>query len=271
MPTHSEIEALLSDLARSDDWGFDAARAGLYLAALDNPEVELARYESHLKDLASSAAARQQEPPAEALAHVMTSLYGYRGDRHTYDDMKNADLITVIDRRRGLPVALGLLYMSAAAGLQSKLVGLAFPGHFLMRIENGPERVVVDPFNDGKTCSPGTLRSLVKRVLGAKAELEPAYFEPVSPRAVVIRLLMNIRIRALKAGRKERAIEIVRRMTLIAPRDARLWADLAELHVSSGNLTAAKAAFERSIDGAPNENFRIAAEAALQSVNRKLN
>jgi Flp pilus assembly protein TadD len=88
---------------------------------------------------------------------------------------------------------------------------------------------------------------------------------------MVIRLLMNLRIRALKAGRRERAIDIVRRMTLISPLDAQIWADLAELHASVGNLAAAKEAFAQSIAHAPSQNFRDAAEAALHSLNRKLN
>lgn len=271
MATQFEIEATLGQLSRQDDASFDAAEAGLLVSALDHPEADFIKYHKHLEDLAAAAAARTDMAPAEALADVICGLYAYQGDRHTYDDMKNADLLAVIDRRRGLPVALGLLYCAAARNLPAQIVGLAFPGHFLMRVEHGADRVIIDPFEGGRTMTATMMRQLIKRVQGPNAELEPAYFEPVSPRDIVIRLLMNSRIRSEKAGDISRAIELVRRMTLIAPDNAQLWGELAELHAARGNLVAAANAFERSIARAPNEGFRAAAERALASVRRTLN
>ncbi|HXZ68473.1 MAG TPA: transglutaminase-like domain-containing protein, partial [Alphaproteobacteria bacterium] len=196
MPSLGAIEAVLSEFGRASDDAFDGPRAALYLAALDNANIELSRYETHLDELAAAVAERPRMPAAEALTQVMSQLYGYRGDRETYYDAKNADLIQVIDRRRGLPVALGLLYSAAASGLSATLVGLAFPGHFLMRLGSGSERIIIDPFNDGQACTSQALRALIKRVMGEDAELEPSHFAPVTPRAMVIRLLMNLRIRA---------------------------------------------------------------------------
>jgi regulator of sirC expression with transglutaminase-like and TPR domain len=268
---NTSVEQRIAELAAAEDELFDAPRAALYLAALDRADLDLIGYEAHLEDLAAAVAERPSLSPAHALADVVAGAFGYCGDRQTYDDMKNADLIDVIDRRRGLPVALGLLYLAAARGLEVPLVGLTFPGHFLLRVESGDERVIIDPFNDGRPTPPSALRSLAKRILGAETELEPGFFAPVTERSVLIRLLMNVRIRSLKAGERARAIEISRRMTLVAPKDARLWADLGELHVSNGNLSAAKVAFEKSLDSAPDDDFRIAAEAALQSVSRRLN
>lgn len=271
MPAQTEIEASLGQIARQDDSSFDAPEAGLLVSALDHPGADLERYRRHLLDLAEAAAARAGQDPATALSDTVARLYGYQGDRQTYDDMINADLLAVIDRRRGLPVALGLLYLAAAKGIEARLVGLSFPGHFLMRIEAGNERVIIDPFSDGKTATTEALRRLIKRIQGPDAELDPSYFEEVSPRAVVIRLLMNSRIRAARSGDLERAIELVRRMTLVAPSDGRLWADLAELHSARGNLSAAASAFEHSIARAPDDGFRAAAERALEDVRLKLN
>ena len=51
-------------------------------------------------------------PQPEALAEVIARSYGYRGDSETYDDLQNADLVRVIERRKGLPVALSILYLA---------------------------------------------------------------------------------------------------------------------------------------------------------------
>jgi hypothetical protein len=48
----------------------------------------------------------------------------------------------------------------------------------------------------------------------ARTGMAPACFEAAAARSIVIWLLMNLRIRAAKAGDICRAIELVRRMTL---------------------------------------------------------
>ena len=60
----------------------------------------------------------------------MVGRYGYDGDRLSYDDPRNADLMAVIDRRRGLPVALGILYIHAARAAGFEARGLEFARPF---------------------------------------------------------------------------------------------------------------------------------------------
>lgn len=271
MATQAEIEDRLMTLAVMADDAVDPGRLALLISALDDPTADLFRLEKHLDDLAAAAASRGHMAPVQALADVIANLFGYRGDRHTYDDMQNANLIKVIERRRGLPVALGVLYLATAYRLGWPMVGLAFPGHFLLRLEHGAERTILDPFNDGRVLSPGNLRSLVKRLFGAGAELEPAYFQPVSHRDVVIRLLSNIHARAERSQNLALAAEQVRRMTLVSPTNGRLWAELGRLHEASGNLGAAKQAFETSLSASLHDSLKSAVESQLSAVQRRLN
>ena len=89
------------------------------------------------------------EDGARALATLLVGRYGYDGDRLPYDDPQNADFIAVIDRRRGLPVALGILYIHAARAAGFEAVGLNSPGHFLLRITLRSGEALIDPFNGG--------------------------------------------------------------------------------------------------------------------------
>ena len=88
------------------------AEAALALASFDRPRVALARYSRHLKALAQDVgrrAAGAGDPAtwATALNEIILLKHGYAGDELTYDDLQNANLMRVIDRRKGLPVALG--------------------------------------------------------------------------------------------------------------------------------------------------------------------
>src|SRR5688572_20761300 len=108
------------------------------LASFERPRVGLARYRQHLATLARdvgrhAGAKGDLAARAHALNEIILLKHGYSGDELTYDDLQNANLMRVVDRRKGLPVALGILYLHAARGQGWDCVGLAFPGHFLVR------------------------------------------------------------------------------------------------------------------------------------------
>src|SRR6202042_1555305 len=114
------------------------------------------RYRQHLTALARdvgrhSTSSGDLTGRAAALNDIILLKHGYCGDELTYDDLQNANLMRVVDRRKGLPVALGILYLHAARAQGWEAVGLGFPGHFLVRLSQGPERVIIDPFHGGRT------------------------------------------------------------------------------------------------------------------------
>ena len=206
--TKAEAEAILTRTAGQADAEIDLAEAALALAALDRPQVPLARYRAHLAELAGDVGneARAREhgvDQAAALARVLFERYGYEGDRLTYDDLQNANLMRVIDRRKGLPVALGILMIHAARAQGWDMVGLAFPAHFLVRLESGGGRLILDPFAGGRVLGPAELRELLKEVAGEGAELKPSHYEPVGNRAVLLRLQNNLKTRLIQEQKLE--------------------------------------------------------------------
>ncbi len=209
----------------------DLAGVALALAALDHPSLTLKPYEEHLSELAGEIAARKGKglkggAVAALVRDVIADKYGYAGDAKTYDDTANADLIRVIDRRRGLPVALGILYIHVARAAGAKACGLNFPGHFLIAIESGGERVVIDPFNEGASLEPGEMESLRERMTGQSGDWRPGEAPPMSDRAVLMRLLNNIRTRARAAADANRMAQVIERMLMLDASDAELWFEL---------------------------------------------
>src|SRR5699024_2784910 len=142
----------------------------------------------------------------ELINSLLFDRYGYEGDHDTYDDLQNADLMRVIDRRRGLPVALGILYLQIARSQEWAAEGLSFPGHFLIRLECGAERAIIDPFNEGQLRHPAELRELLKAMAGVEAELNPDHYAPVSNRDVLLRLQNNRKLRLLREHQGEAAL-----------------------------------------------------------------
>jgi len=250
--------------------------AALALASFERPRVGLGRYRQHLVTLARdvgrhAGAAGDLAARAQALNEIILLKHGYSGDELTYDDLQNANLMRVVDRRKGLPVALGILYLHTARGQGWESVGLAFPGHFLVRLGEGAERLILDPFHGGQICEAAMLRELLKALAGQEIELMPEHYAPVSDRDVLLRLQNNLKSRLLQAGRQEQAVRVVDTMLLLAPDLAELWHESGILHARLGNMLASVNALEEFVRRAPEGMARHQAAAFLQQLKSKLN
>ncbi len=251
-----ELEAELRRIGALPDDAVRPAEAALLLAALDRPSVALDRYRHHLSLLerdtaemgARLGADNDLTARVETLNRVLLERYGYQGDQLNYDDLQNANLMRVIDRRKGLPVALGILYIHAAEAQGWAIAGINFPAHFMLRMELGGAAVVLDPFNAGALRSAQELRELIKGVAGSEAELRPEHIRPVSAREVLLRLQTNIKVRLVQEERAAEALEIIETMLLIAPGRASLWNEAGVLHAHLGNLRAGIMALEHFLE-----------------------
>ncbi|NQW11609.1 MAG: hypothetical protein HQ481_17220 [Alphaproteobacteria bacterium] len=232
-------EAVLDRVAAAGDRPIGLAEAALALAALERPARDLAPHRAHLAEMAAAVAdAALAQAPADALAATLAGRFGYTGDDATYDDLTNADLAAVIERRRGLPVALGILYCEAARAQGWRAVGLNFPAHFLIRIEAGGTPVVLDPFHGGVALSAADLRALLRR-MGAGQELLPEHHAAVPDRHILLRLQNNIKLRRLKSGDSDGALKTLGLMRRMAPERVDLAREEAGILVQLGALRGA--------------------------------
>ena len=270
-PYPQDLRERLGALGTCDDGAIDLGHAALWLAALDRPQVGLARYESHLAEL-SAALGGTVDTLAGKTAALQNLVIGqgYAGDDQTYDDEQNANLIRVIDRRKGLPVSLAILLIHAAKTVGWRVVGLSFPYHFLIRLHHETERVVIDPFNAGAVLTTPKMRDLLK-FFDDDAGLRPEHYQSVSKRGILLRLQNNMKSRAVQRRRFDRAAELVERMLLFAPVEAALWRELCVLQVTCGRVKDAIRSAEHYHGMAGNEELRNDAAMLVQKIKSRLN
>jgi regulator of sirC expression with transglutaminase-like and TPR domain len=267
--------AYLKALGQAGEGPHPIAEAALMLSLLDRPQTPLAPYRAHLDEIAhfarqDAAHAGSAGDMACALSALLAGRYGYDGDHLTYDDPQNADLMSVIDRRRGLPVALGILYMHAARAGGGRADGLNSPGHFLLRLSFAGSEALIDPFNGGSLLDREELGAPPR--MGGPPVHELGIAHPVSDTDVLLRLENNLRMRAAQAGDRSRTLEIAKRMVLIGPCRADLWLELAQLEESAGSLGAAKRAYEAALAASrPGDPSLNEAALALNALKRRLN
>lgn len=274
-----DLEGRLRQVGGQVDDDIDVAQAAILLAALERPQVSLERYTHHLslleRDTAELSARQNAAEDLSAriavLNQVLVERYSYQGDQDTYDALHNANMMRVIDRRRGLPVALGILYMHAARAQGWSICGLNFPGHFVLRLDLGAERAIIDPFRGGQVCDAATLRGLIKTLSGDEAELRPEHTAKVGNRDVLLRLQNNIKLRLIQQERSGEALEVVETMLMFAPQRAALWKEAGILHSHLDNMRAAIMAFEHYLELAEEEVDRQGIARLLQQLRTQLN
>ena len=254
-----------------DEEAIQLDAAALDLAALDHPGTDLGRYVALLSEMTARLAeagdeAASAEAQATALADVVAGEYGFAGDRATYDDPDNADLIRVIDRRRGLPVSLSILYVAAARRVGWMADALNTPGHVLVRVGPDTAPVLIDPFNGGAMISTPQLAGLLSQVLGRSTTPAAEHIAPMANRAVLVRLLMNQATRAEAAGDAERALTLYQRMTVVAPGTGHAWWERARLELRAGNIAAARGSLSAMLEITRDADLRMQISATLDSL-----
>jgi regulator of sirC expression with transglutaminase-like and TPR domain len=115
------------------------------------------------EQLASLASGGSAELEAWACAELLGGRHGLAGDREEYDNPDNSMLDLVLERRRGLPIALSVVYVAAArrAGIE-QLAGVGLPGHFVVAHFGASPPLVLDPFSGGVRVSVQAPARLVR-------------------------------------------------------------------------------------------------------------
>jgi len=265
MPNDYKAIGLLEDEA------IDLDTSALALAAPDHPQVALDPYIDHLRDLTrrlvkAGRGASSASEQGEAIAAVLAGDLGYGGDQAAYEHPDNADLIRVIDRRRGLPVSLSILYVAAARRLGWTAEVLNTPGHVLVRLGPETDPLLIDPFNGGAVVSAEDLASLLRRILGTAARPSAEHLKPMENRAVLIRLLLNQASRAEASANVSGALTLYERMTAIAPDYSQPWWDRARLETATGDVQAARSSLSAMLEITRDVHVRNHVFAALDAL-----
>lgn len=265
----------LGGLAALDDAELALGETALLLAALgrgdagraiDDAVALLTQWTAELiEDGAVDAEAR-----AAALVRVLVDRHRFHADPRD-DELDNADLLWVLEHRRGTADALGLVWLEVARRAGWVAEGLAFPTHFLVRLEDAHgHRVIVDPYGGGAPVDPPALRALLKAGSGLAAELEPGLFTPLDNRDILLRLHNDLKLRLLRGGELARALAVVENLLLVAPDRPLLWREAGLMHMRLDNLPAAVAALEQFVARTGNGTAKRRTQQLLQEIRGRM-
>lgn len=249
----------LLDVVSGRDEALDLAEAALLIAEDEYPALDRAAYLARLKEIGHRVRHRLPKDlaPGDAIFALNESLFheeGFVGAEKDYYDPQNSYLNRVIDRRRGIPLSLAIIYVSVGRCLGLPLEVLPFPGHCLVRYLSGDGRtIILDPFAGGTQLFEEDLEALLLDVYGEDVPLAVTreMLAPAEKGEVVMRMLRNLRNAYLKQERLDKALWTTHHIVQVAPERAREWRERARLYERLDYGPGAAADYRRYLQLAP--------------------
>jgi regulator of sirC expression with transglutaminase-like and TPR domain len=173
---------------------FDLEEGVWLLAMTQYPDINVGAYRALLDHFAAELRERIDfsETDKEILTTINNYLFdelGFSGDQESYYDSQNSYLNRVVDRRKGNPINLSLLYLLLARRLQLPVAGIGLPGHFICRYQSTSEEIYIDPFHHGKFL---TKADCIQYLVSGSHGLQDEFLAPVSTRRVLMRICSNL-------------------------------------------------------------------------------
>ena len=241
---------------RSED-ALDLGRAALAIAESEYPRLDTTAHLARIDKLAIAVSKHltgDESGPHRSIAalnYVLFQKCAFRGNRDDYFDAKNSFLNEVIDRRIGIPITLSILYMEVARRIGLPLLGVGFPGHFLVKYLDDREEIVIDPFNGGDIRTPDSLQQLLTGLYGKPVALSPQLLDPVTKRQILRRMLNNLKFIYLRQRDFVKALAALDRMTIAEPNLAEDLRERGQVYLALEYFPQAKADFESYLRLAP--------------------
>lgn len=298
--TDDALRSLLrfAAFARRPGHLMDLAEGALLIADLGNPtldhhpslrrldalaadaRVELglapgARLPAHLIGLRATAV-----QTLKALRVTLAEREGYTGHTEDYYAAENSFLNRVLERKRGLPITLSILYIEVARRIGAPLVGVGLPAHFIAKWPLSPDEgddLFVDAFAGGELLDLDACRRFMLRLTaGAPGgpRFDAQWIDPIGTRAILVRMLTNLKQLYLQNGETAPALEVVERLALLRPDAPEELRDRGLLRLAMGEILLAAADLFTFVERAPQYPEAPRVRRRLQSiaeVHNKLN
>lgn len=167
--------------------------AALYIAVEHDKDVNVETVLNDFKDLQQRISSGLPMLPVSELAQPLLRRLndlGFAQDDFTPLRPQAALIDKVLERRRGQPLALGMIALELARGLEIPMVGVNFPGHFLLRVPGADH--LLDPCG-GRRLYTKDCRDLLARQFGPDMQLKSEHLLRASSVAMLQRLSRNLR------------------------------------------------------------------------------
>ena len=236
---------------------FDGA---LLIAELVDPAEDAEEARRTVAGLAARMREGGREGLLPALTRVLFEEEGFAGDEESYDEPSNSSVGRVLARRRGMPITLSIVAIEVGKLAGLRLTGIGLPGHFVVGGPDLPEGMYLDPFGGGALCDTQALSRRLGEIFGAPVALGSEALRPDPARAILARVLLNLRRSYERRNRWEDALAALELSEALEPQSGPLRRERGLLLLKCGRSAEAIAALEEYVATAGAEDVEPVAK-----------
>ena len=215
----------------------DLGRAALAIARQEYPDLKIDDYLSQLDGLGQVVELRigDERNPYRIIAALNTVLFkelGFQGNRSEYYDPKNSFLNDVITRKKGIPISLSVVYMEVARRVGLSLEGIGFPGHFLVKYDDGDVEILIDVFDGGEIRAREDLDRMLQQLYRGQVSYQPGFVAALGKRDILRRMLNNLKWIYLERGEPLKTLSVLDQLVILDPSAASEIRDRGLLYIT---------------------------------------
>ena len=197
---------------------FDLEQAIWLFVRTRFPESPISGYRAQLDEWAGElrpeiAECTTAEARLQRINHHLYRTRGFKGNSGNYYDPENSYLNRVMDRRRGIPISLCVLYLLIAHRLNLPVTGIGMPGHFLCRYQTPREEFYIDAFHEGQLLTKIDCRKFLKN---SAVDIDESALLPISSRRILQRVIANLHLIHKEAGERRESDRLQRYLMALA-------------------------------------------------------
>ncbi len=217
----SRVEDLIHDIQFSDvteslklwveNGGRDLITGILLLNKHHYPELNIGHVKSRIEDIVIAIKSNWNDNLSDrqkvvAINRALFAHFNFQGDNDDYYSPANSIMSSVLERRKGNPLMLSVLYIEIARQLGVNIIGINLPRHFVVALKSNNEiQFYISPFNNGTVM---TLNDLKDYLLRLNLPFDTKFLEECSNLAIVQRVLLNLSNSYMKLKNKDKLTEI---------------------------------------------------------------
>ncbi len=198
----SEVDVKFKELSEKKDGILE--EAVFLIANFGYPEMDMKKYQSELDEMSTKLNLSidkmklnpliPQDDPLQIIKiinHFLFYQQGFKGNTENFYEPENIFFNDVMDRKKGIPISLSILYLLICKRLNLPTYGVNLPAHFIIKYVDERDEFYIDPYNNGIVISKSEAIKFLSRIGLTKEDFDSISFLKIADDKDIIKRSLN--------------------------------------------------------------------------------